>query len=377
MNKKINIAVIGCGNRSQEVVKNLLRDSKGNVKITTVFDPDREVAKTAVAKWDSNETEICSSYQSAIDRSDIEWVMVFSPNSFHREHIVYAFEHDKHVFSEKPLATSIEDCLAINTAHEKSKKHFATGFVLRYAPIYRKAKEIINSGILGKLILIEANENIESDHGGYIMCNWRRHSKVAGPHILEKCCHDLDLIEWYVGDVPSRIAAFNGRAMFTDENKNLMQKYGAEKFMNWPDPHRVDTPFTSDSDLMDNLVSISEFRNQVRVVFSYTMSNIIPERRMSFNFTEGNLVLDLYKSSLIYRNIGEEEIHYFNFHGDHHAGGDDYIMKELYATMTDDAPPKCSGKEGLLSAVYAMAIDQAAVNGNVVDLNEIWAKLNI
>jgi hypothetical protein len=128
---------------------------------------------------------------------------------------------------------------------------------------------------------------------------------------------------------------------------------------------------------MDNLVSISEFRNQVRVVFSYTMSNIIPERRMSFNFTEGNLVLDLYKSSLIYRNIGEEEIHYFNFHGDHHAGGDDYIMKELYATMTDDVPPKCSGKEGLLSAVYAMAIDQAATNGNVVDLNEVWAKLNI
>lgn len=81
------------------------------------------------------------------------------------------------VFSEKPLATSIEDCQEIFEAHQKTGKLFATGFVLRYAPIYRKAHQILNSGKIGRLLALEANENIRPDHGGYIMCNWRRLKK--------------------------------------------------------------------------------------------------------------------------------------------------------------------------------------------------------
>lgn len=73
-------------------------------------------------------------------------MMIFSPNAYHKEHILQAFAAGKHVFTEKPLATSIEDCQEIFEAYQKAGKLFATGFVLRYAPIYRKAYEILNSG---------------------------------------------------------------------------------------------------------------------------------------------------------------------------------------------------------------------------------------
>ena len=96
---------------------------------------------------------------------------------------------------------------------------FATGFVLRYAPLYRKVKELLDTGKFGKIMQIEANEHIPSNHGSHIMRNWRRHTDISGPHILEKCCHDLDLIIWYSQSLPSKIASFASRDFFVPANR--------------------------------------------------------------------------------------------------------------------------------------------------------------
>ena len=372
----IKIAVLGCGARSSYVVGNLLKEAGDAVKIVAVYEPDPAVATETLRKWKAEDAVQCKTYQEAIETEGVQWVMVFSPNAHHKEQVVHAFSCGRHVFSEKPLATSLEDCVAINDAHRRSGCQFATGFVLRYSLLYQKAKEILSSGILGKIILVEGNENITPVHGGYIMCNWRRHSSEAGPHILEKCCHDLDLIEFLVASIPEKIMAFGGRNFFIPENGKLLEKYGEKAFMTWPDPHRTATPFTDDSDMMDNLVSIAEFKNQVRVSFSYTMSNAIPERRLYFSCSEGNLRLDLYAKKISWRNIGDAAEHTLEFTGsDGHGGGDDTIMKELFDTMVNHTPPRCAGKEGLRSAVYAMAIDKAATTGAIVNLAPVWKEL--
>lgn len=374
--KKIGVAVLGLGNRGRGVVGNLLRDSEGGVEILAGYDPDKAVMAETIGLWNhTGITKECGSLEEALATPGVEWVMVFSPNVYHKEQILAAFQAGKHVFSEKPLATAIADCQEIYEAHGKSGKLFATGFVLRYAPIYRKAKEILDSGKLGKLIAIDGNENITPEHGGYIMCNWRRLTRYAGPHILEKCCHDLDLINWFVGSLPSRVASFGGRNFFTPENEKLMEKYGKKTFCSWWDPHAIESPFSGDTDLMDNSIAIAEFRNEVRVAFTATMSNAIPERRLYFSCSEGTMKLDLYPGKLYYRCLGGEGVIEVAIPGDGHGGGDSYIMKELYATMTTGAKPKCSGDEGLESAVYALALDQAARTKQVVDLEPVWKSL--
>ncbi len=377
-NKTIGVAVIATGGRSSMVVKNLLRDGK-QVRIRSVYDPDRKLAAETVAGWEQPGIRICESYQDAISTGDVDWVMVFSPNAFHKEHIIAAFSAGKNVFTEKPLATKIEDCKTIYEAHQKSGLQFATGFVLRYAPIYRKAKELIDTGYLGRILSIDANENISPAHGSYIMKNWRRHTAIAGPHILEKCCHDLDLINWFTGSIPSKVAAFGGLDFFIPENKHFKDKFrnksGKSEFDGWPDPHGLECPFESDKDLMDNLVAVMEFRNRMRVQFQATMSNAIPERRMYFSGTEGTMISELYAGTLRVRRIDEDSLRVYDFQGDGHGGGDDYIMKELYDTMLNGVPPKCSGDEGLESAVTAIAIDQAAVTGQVVNLENVWKSM--
>ncbi len=374
-NKKVGIAVIGAGGRAHFVVNILLKDSNGNVDIKRVFDPDKEVAAKRVESWGSK-TVICDDYQSAINSDDIDWVMVFSPNVYHCEQVCYAFDCGKHVFSEKPMATSIEDCKQIYKKHKESRKLFATGFVLRYAPIYLKVKELLDKKYIGDIISIDANENITPWHGSYIMQNWRRHKELSGPHILEKCAHDMDLLNWFIGSLPSKVASFGGADFFIPKNNHFMDKFkNCNIFDRWKNPDKPFTPFNSDKNLMDNQVAIIQYRNNVRVMFQATMSNAIPERRMYFSGTEGTMIAELYSSTLRYKRHDSNEVT-ISFGGDGHGGGDSFIMKELYKSMKDGLKPASSGDEGLESSVLALAIDEAAENISIVDLEPVWKSMN-
>lgn len=378
-NKIVKVAVLGCGGRGCGVVGRLLRDSGRNVQVVAAYDPDKAQCERAKSKevWDQPDMKICDSYQEAIATEGVEWVMVFSPNAYHKEGILEGFRQGKNVFTEKPLATSIEDCQEIFDAHRKSGVKFATGFVLRFAPIYRKVKEMLESGEFGDLITIDACENIEPYHGSYIMKNWRRKTSEAGPHILEKCCHDIDLLNWFVGSLASKVAAFGGRDFFLPKNAELNEKYPNHFKETWRDPHAIDTPFTEDTDLMDNTVAIFEYRNGVRVQFQATMANAIAERRMVFRCSLGTIMIELYSSTLTWQTLGSNKQSII-FGGDNHGGGDAYIMKELYEgpMCQEDVLPKCSGNEGLESAVLALAIDKAAQTRQIVDLEPVWQKLN-
>ena len=171
MEKKIKIAVLGCGLRSCRVVGNLLEDSGRRAEIVAVYDPDAAEMEFVKETWQTPEAKNCASYQQAVDFPGVEWVMVFSPNAFHHDQILYAFKQGKNVFSEKPIGTTLEDCVDIYNAYKASGRIFATGFVLRYAPLYRKTKELLDSGKFGKILSINADENIPPYHGGYIMAN--------------------------------------------------------------------------------------------------------------------------------------------------------------------------------------------------------------
>lgn len=372
--KEIGVAIIGAGGRSG--LTKFLWSCGKNVKLKSIYDPDKSVMIERLKAIDQEDAKMCSTYQEAIKTEGVDWVMVFSPNCYHREHIEAAFKAGKNVFSEKPLATTIEDCQGIFDAHKKSGLLFATGFVLRYSPIYRKVKEILDSGIIGKILSIDANENVTPAHGSYIMKNWRRYTKYAGPHILEKCCHDLDLINWLTCSIPSKVASFGDLNFFKPENARFGKKYNDQFNITWADPHGEKCAFKSDKDIIDNQVAIMEFRNNIRVMFQATLSNAIPERRMYFSCTEGTMIAELYAGEVKYKRIDSSELITYRPSGpDLHGGGDRIIMESLYQSMINDTEPECSGEEGLESSVTALAIDKARIEGKVFDLEKVWKKL--
>ncbi len=377
--KKIGIAVIGAGGRCRNIVGQLLKAGKGNVGIVSVYDPSKEMLEKFFTAHDLPVMESSASPEEAVNAPGVEWVVIGSPNAMHKEHILLAFAAGKHVFAEKPLATTIADCVEINEAHKKAGTIFATGFVLRYSPLYVKTKELLDSGRFGRILSIEANENILPEHGGYIITSWRRYKKVAGPHILEKCCHDMDLLEWFTDSLPSRVMAFSGRKFFLPERADMMRKYPEGTLWVRQNSEQLDNPFLTDGDIDDTTFSIAEFRNGVMVSFSCTMCNAIPERRIRFHCEFGTLVVELYSMTIRYSLLGENAVNEIKIGGIggmlNHGGGDSVIMEELFRTMQEKSAPKCGGSEGLRSAVFSLALEQSAMEKRPVDMEEIWAKL--
>lgn len=375
--KKIKCAVIGTGGRCRSTMKHLIQHANDNLDVVSIFDPDPWMRKKFFTELKLPEVPNSGSAAEAIRFPGVEWVFVSSPNSKHTEHVLESFAAGKNVFAEKPLATSIEDCQTIEKAHRQAGTVFATGFVLRFSPLYRKTKELLDSGKFGKILSIEANENIMPEHGGYILTSWRRLRKNAGPYILEKCCHDLDLLEWFTGSLPTRVQAVAGRHFFTPDRADLMNKYPSGTLMAKQNDQQIETPFTSDSDVDDTIFSISEFRNGIFASFSATMCNPLPERRMRFHCEYGTLIVEFYSMSIRYHMLGETSEQTITFGTcEEHGGGDSKIMEALWDTMQNNTPPLCSGSEGLRSAVYALALDQAAHEHRAIDLENIWKKLS-
>jgi predicted dehydrogenase len=383
MSRPIGYAVVGAGARGNCLAGYLDRHGD-KVFLRAVREPNSEVLDGFLAAHGDDRTVVYEDYRDLLADEAVEWVLVTSPNALHREHIVSAFDAGKRVFAEKPLATSIDDCVAINAAHAAAGGPlFATGFVLRYAPLYRKVKELLDAGSIGRIVSVEANENISASHGGHIMTCWRRFTRYSGSHVLEKCCHDMDLLNWLVGSLPTRVASFGGRDIFIPDNAELMDEFAppaGEKsiYMGWHDPrtHDADNPFTSDKDVVDHQAAAMLYRNGVTGTFQTVMSCAIEERRMYFSGTEGSLIADLFECDIRLKRLGYgEPTRRYRLPGVMHGGGDERIAASLVESMATGAAPACSGREGLTSAVVSLGIEQSRLEGRMIDLEETWSRL--
>jgi len=188
----VNIGVVGCGARMRSVLR-LLLPKDPRIIFKGAFDIDPEAIKQAREQFHLPNLIAYPSLESLVQDPSIDWVMIATWNRHHAAAAIAALDAGKNVFCEKPLATTLADCVAVKNAVQRSKGTFAFGLVLRYSPHYQRIRKTLADGRLGELISFEFNETLRPGHGGYIFGNWRRRTEMAGSHILEKCCHDLDL----------------------------------------------------------------------------------------------------------------------------------------------------------------------------------------
>jgi predicted dehydrogenase len=104
------------------------------------------------------------------------------------------------ILLEKPIATSPQDCLEIVTAAERAGRILQIAHVMRYAPFFVAIRDLLASGRLGPVVSVDWRENLVYWHyaHSYVRGNWANSGR-AGPMILTKCCHDLDLLVWLFG----------------------------------------------------------------------------------------------------------------------------------------------------------------------------------
>ena len=126
-----------------------------------------------------------------------------------------------HVLLEKPMAVTESDCREIAAACESNGVYLAVCHVMRYFPPVVKIKEIIDSGAIGDVMTINHTENVGYWHfaHSYVRGNWRNEARSTSS-LMAKCCHDMDLIYYWMGERPARsIQSFGSLQHFTGDNK--------------------------------------------------------------------------------------------------------------------------------------------------------------
>lgn len=374
--KTANIGLIGCGARMHSLVSKIPGFGE-RIKVKRIYDPDPEAVTQMMMKLDESVIE-CSHYMDVIDDPEVDWIFIASWNCFHKEQVVAAANAGKHIFCEKPLATTFEDCLAIHESINRAGVKFILGFTLRYSPHYRFIKKFIDDGNIGDIISMEFNETLDFNHGGYIMGNWRRFKRNAGTHLLEKCCHDLDIANWIAGSLPRYVASFGGLDFFTPENSKRINEIGPDEnglppYRTWRKTIKMD-PFASDKDIVDNQVAIIEFQNGIRATFHTNCNSAIPERRLYVLGSKGTIRADIMAGTLEYRPIGHDKsiVDLSTGAKGGHGGGDKILGDEIFAAIHDNFVPATGTINGMAAAITAFGIDEAMETKQVVCLDEKW-----
>lgn len=125
------------------------------------------------------------------------------------------------ILLEKPITGNAKELLSLEKIAEEKNCKVVVCHVLRYTPFYRKIKEIIDSGKIGKVVDMQLNEHVWHGHfvNSYVRGKWRSEKECGSGFLLAKCCHDTDLMCWLNNaTVPTEVSSFGARATYCPEN---------------------------------------------------------------------------------------------------------------------------------------------------------------
>ena len=383
----MKIGVVGFGNRIAHVFLEL-KKINSEATIVAFVDP-KPIGKNFAEQNNFFPSKQYDTLNEMLKKEKLDLLMVGSPNYLHIEHIQKGLEEGVKIFAEKPIVINEEQTWKLAELIKKyGKEKVLVGLVLRYSKHARSLKELIDNDSLGKIISLEASEHIMPWHGGFFMRNWRRKTSYSGGFMLEKCCHDLDFYSLVVGCRPIKVASFGGRRSFIPENSpalndeeniDIYKEYNLE---GWEAKEQV---FDSDADIVDHQVAIIEYENGATLAFHTNMKVPDEFRRFAIIGTKGMAEGDFVRGYLTAHNsYTGEKIFDENFGAAFqqdtkgHYGADQLMVKDINNYLLDKSNHSLpvSVIDCMEAGLVAMKIDESRVKKQIIDLREMWTKLD-
>src|SRR5664279_5136221 len=200
----IKIGAIGLGRLGHQHAFNL-RFSIPGVELVALCDMNEEKLNKTTKAW--GVPHAYTDFEAMIQNRELDAIAITSPSHLHTVQIARALEQGLHVFSEKPLGTTVEECRIAETAVEKHPDRvFMLGFMRRYDPSYAYARAMVVEGRIGKPILFRGySQDPETAIQGAIA-----YAGHSGGQFIDMAVHDIDLARWFMGSDPKTIFAIGG-----------------------------------------------------------------------------------------------------------------------------------------------------------------------
>ncbi len=184
---KIKIGIVGTGYIGNVHGRIFARDDR--VEISALYDIILERAEMASKAVGG---KVCSSRDELMANCDA--VLVCAPNKTHKEIALHAIAEGKHVFCEKPFTIGAEDAKELRDAANSSKGVFQVGFNRRFAPVYQKLRELLNSNR-------PHSAHIKMNRGELLNPEWTGDVNVTGGFLYETTIHLFDMMRFQFGEI--------------------------------------------------------------------------------------------------------------------------------------------------------------------------------
>lgn len=312
----------------------------------------------------------------------LDAVIICSPDHAHAENCLKVLASKKHVYLEKPMAQTIEDCDKMIDAWVGSGVVFMVGLELRYSSLMEDMKKIIQSGEIGEIKVGTVIDNV-SVGGDYYYHGNRRRKEYIKSLILEKGTHSLDLANWLINSPPKKVYCSGGLDVFGGNEPNDKRcrdcKRGEEchYFVDYKgfqmDYDTIIQPtdlcvYAKECDVHDNSLVIVDYYNGARIC--YMECHFTPEYSREFMFvgTKGKIHgfynnEQEFKITVLKRHTKQTDIYIPEKRSGGHGGGDEGIARE-FLDRIKFGKPTMSGVLGARdSAAIAIASAESAEIG--------------
>jgi len=352
----LRVGLIGTGMMGCEHLRNLM--GLDSVAITAVSDPNEEPLRWATKTLGDRANSVTqfTSHEELLASGLVDAVLVASPNYTHKSILDDILSTDIPVLVEKPMCTTVEDCISVVRAQESRSAITWVGLEYRYmAPIAGLLQEL-RSGIIGNMKMMSIREHrfpflVKVD-------NWNRFSRNTGGTLVEKCCHFFDLMNLAVGSRPVRVMASGGQ----DVN-HLDEVYNGER-----------------SDILDNAYVIVEYANGVRTMLDLSMFAEGGQHEQEITVVGDIGKLDAYipgNGKIFIGNRASRSVQEIDVptdpdiaHMGFHFGASFIECKRFVDAVLNNTPPEVTVADGLWSVVIGAAAHRSIDESRPVLVSE-------
>lgn len=419
--KQYTVAIAGLGGRGLHTYAPYQLKFPDRMKIVAIADIDEEKVRYAREKY-SVPAEACfDSAESMLEKEKLADVLIIATQDRqHRAHALKALERGYDVLLEKPVSVTAEDCIAIQDAAHRAKRTVTICHVLQYTAFYRKIKELIHSGIIGDPVTVNAIENVAYWHQAhsFVRGNWRN-DRIESPMILQKCCHDFNILCWLLekecisvssmgslkyfkaSNAPegsaercldcryAQTCPYSAVAIYLD-NEQIGYRKGNRS---WPCDILAEEPteekllaalrtgpygrcvFRCDNNVVDHQIVNMQLKDEVTASFTMTAFTAYNYREIKVMGTLGEIVGDQRLNLVTVTPFGGKSTTYDiskltdDLSG--HGGGDNHMMTEMFESLDKGEAVSSSIDDAIAAHLIAFAAEESRLRGGEkIDLAE-------
>ncbi len=426
MSKQLTAIVIGAGSRGQ-VYSNVMKTMPEKFKVVAVAEPDA-VRRNVIQNQFSLPDSMCfSDWQPLLALGKIaDIAIICTMDRMHLAPAMEAISAHYDVLLEKPVAPTPEDCERIARHAQDNGVRVIVCHVLRYTPFFTTVKQLIQDGKIGDIVSINHEECVGNTHQShsFVRGNWGN-SQRSSCMLLQKSCHDMDILQWLIGKRCKKVQSFGSISYFNRKNApegapercidgcphgetclyNAVKLYYDNKKNDWfrdactgtrlPSDEQVEHAlrttqygkcvFQCDNDVVDHQTVNLLFEDDITVTFTMNAFNR-GGRYIHIMGTKGELrgALDYQQLPITIYDFATRQITEYATTGkdgllNGHGGGDQGIIEALYDYLTDSYTGFAVSdvRTSVDNHHIVFAAEQSRHTGHVVDLDEYMASLNL